>query len=85
MLEENECGTEIVCTRCNKPNTEFSTFTNSVSLTPVVGRIGFKPDSWVKRVVYRYINALTEDNLETEINICQKCQSLMFRKLDKNK
>ena len=84
-MVEQKCESELTCNRCGKTNTEFSTFPVNVSLKPVMNRIGFKPNSWVKRIVYRYVTLLIDDDLVENIHICQRCQSEMFRKLDKNR
>lgn len=73
------------CDRCNQPNTEFSEFTIEVDISELKHKVNINSSSWIKKVVIRYVNALLNTKLTKSINVCQTCQSIMFRKLDKNK
>lgn len=73
-----------LCDRCGKTNMEFSTFTVETDLDQVKNRVTFSGSSWIKRVVQRYVNALLDTKVSKEVNVCQTCQSLMFRNLDKD-
>jgi len=73
------------CDKCGKENTEFSSFSMNVDLSPIREKIHIKSNNWVKRILIRYLNLLLKTDLEVEVNICQSCMSKMFRKLDKNK
>jgi ribosomal protein L37AE/L43A len=74
---------EHVCDRCGKENTEYSSFKVKVDISEVKNRVKFNGSSYLKRVIKRYVNALLNTEIETEIKVCQKCQSEMFRRLDK--
>lgn len=75
----------IICDRCKKTNTEFSKFKMSVDISSAKNRMKFSGSSWIKRVVVRYVNALLNTKIDVDVNICQTCQSRMFRKLDESK
>lgn len=63
----------------------MSSFNVDIDLSKVKNRMSFSGSSWIKRVVMRYVNALLNTELTAAINVCQTCQSRMFRKLDKDK
>ena len=75
---------EIRCDKCGKKNTEFITFTHEVDLDDVYERITFKPTTYLKQVVLRYIRRLLDSPLEQEVNICQTCVSKGFRSFRKD-
>ena len=75
----------MICSRCSEKNSEFSSFKVNVDLSAVKNRVTFRGSSWVRRLVTRYVNAVLNTDLEVDVNVCQTCQSRMFRKLDKNK
>jgi hypothetical protein len=73
------------CNRCGKSNTEYSRFTTNVGLSKLTDKVKFRCSSWVRKVVKRYVAVLARGGVDTEIVICQRCQSTMFRGLDKDK
>jgi len=73
------------CSRCGKGNTEFSSFSVDVDLSSIREKIHIKSNSWIKKVLIRYLNILLRTDIDVEVHICQSCMSKMFRKLDKNK
>jgi len=62
---------EIRCSRCNVTNTEFSTFSTHTSINY---------DGAIKTAIAKLLG-----KGDVDINICQKCQSLMFRGEDQVK
>ena len=73
------------CSRCGKGNTEFSSFSVDVDLSSIREKIHIKSNSWIKKVLIRYLNMLLRTDIDVEVYICQSCMSKMFRKLDRNK
>jgi hypothetical protein len=75
----------MTCDRCNKTNSEFSTFDVRVSLDEVAQRSRFNGSSWTRRLFKKYLGVLLKDPVTKTVNVCQTCTSRMLRKLDKDK
>ena len=66
------------CSRCGEDNTEFSRFL----VTQKIEDTCVEPSGWITWLVGRLLGKLT---VIVQVDVCQRCQSRMFRGLDKNK
>lgn len=73
------------CSCCGLNNTEAARFNIKQNGSILLNQITFRPNSYIKRVVYRYLLRILRIQYSTDILLCQKCISKFFRNLRKDK
>ena len=74
-----------VCVSCGKGNTEFLELDGQFDMEKIFDeKVTFKPNTRVKKIVYRYVKLLLSGDIKAESNICQSCVSKGFRSFRKD-
>jgi hypothetical protein len=69
----------VQCTVCSKTNTELAQFKQEIPGSLFLKYINFKPDTTIKKLVYRYVTALLKKSVTVDVYVCQGCTSKIFR------